>query len=379
MCANLAVVLHMISFVWFTFIMCSRQLSQALRIQNQNLDVEPDEKISLNWHAGFPRIYSSPDGATYMFDDDLDETVQLSKPIFNYMVPEPFKKGNFKESVIRKALHGDSIISKFNQCKINLIQQCSIGHGLMEVAMEPKSSTSFIHIFKNAGTTMNRAVLEHGGHLFTAWPYGSGAPLKEETPFLNDSLVPTLQNGYSTEFVGERVRDKRWLRAAFVRDPMKRVLSAFHEIEKKHEHTEGISHDELLARFVNTVDRLYSSPSLPCDSTPYGLDGVHFMLQTNFLINQFGVKHPIDYIGHSEHIEKELKYLLEDPKYKVEIHHGPNNQGADEAPKKFRLKESDLPLETKRKIWSLYKDDYCCLGMDFPKEAKQETDLDLVC
>lgn len=367
----------MVSFVCLSLLMCSSELGQALRIQN-SIEEVPNENTFFDGDAGFLQIYSSPDAAKYLLDDNLDETIQLSEPILDHMVPKPLKTGNFKEQVIRKAPQGDFIISKFNQCKINLIQQCPFGHGTKEVAMEPKSSTSFIHVFKNAGTTINKAVLDHGGFLFTGWRSKARAPLKEEQHFLNR----TLQNGRTKKFISERIHDKRWLQVAFARDPMQRVLSAFHEMEKRHEPNKEISHDELLAKFVDTVDRLHSNPNLPCNSTEYGVGGVHFMLQTNFLINEFGDKYPIDYIGHMKHMAQELPHLLEDPKYKVEIHHGPhnsNNYGAEEAASLFRLKESDLPLETKKKIWTLYKDDYCCLGMDFPKEAKQETDLDLVC
>jgi len=365
----------MVSLAWLTLFLCSSQQIGALRIQIPNLDVESGQKTLSDWTARFAKIYRSPNGATYGFDDFLDETVRLSNPIFGDTVPEPLKPAGFKEEVIRKAPHGDSIVSKFQQCKINLIQHCA-GIDQMEAAIEPRTSTSFWHIYKNAGTTINKAVLDHGGYLYTAWATDK-APLKEEKAYVNDNH--TLQNHHTQQFVMERLRDTRWLQVTFARDPMKRVISAFHENEKNTEDNKDISHDELVAKFVKTVDDLSSNPTQPCQATEYGGKGVHFMLQTSNLVDDFGVKHPIDYIGRSEHIEKELRHLLEDPHYKVEKHHGPNNMGSDEADQLFRLKESDLPLETKKKIWTLYKDDYCCLGMDFPKEAKQQTDLDLTC
>ena len=90
---------------------------------------------------------------------------------------------------------------------------CMQGWHVAELALDRKTSNAFVHVFKNAGTALGQAVVEHGGSLQDIWT----------------AADPHAMERHLTAILSQ----PSWFRSAFVRDPVERVLSAYHEKKKQ--------------------------------------------------------------------------------------------------------------------------------------------------
>lgn len=332
--------------------------SQAIHVRSPNFGLNLEELRAVD----LP-VYTAPDGARYLFDYGLDTVEQLasaessSKVLPKVPVPAFHAEPTWKQDIISKAPSADRLVSQFKACKVKLIQHMSGRKGhVSSVALAPDKGILFNHVFKNSGTSVNKAVLDHGGKTYASW---AGADR------------PTLR---------QMMDDPAWLRTAFVRNPMDRALSSFHEIMKRRlnwvqqkpalRRMNLTSQDQLVEEFVRVIDQLASDPTKP----ERVLYGAHFLTQANFMVGDDAEKLAIDYIGSADHIEEELRYFLQDPHLKTERLSGPpryyNYEDSSASQSQFRIKESDIPQRTKEQLCKIYADDYCCFGFEFPAACR---------
>merc|ERR1712032_726873 len=157
-------------------------------------------------------------------------------------------------------------------------------------------------------------------------------------------------------------------KAALVRDPLRRVASAFHEVALRRASKEelnqpnpaSLSNQSYLASML--VEMLADS------------NDQHFALQYQFLIDSRGEKIDLDYIGMADNLEEELKFIFRYPGLTVDSQaSGPRHV---KAPSKYagfqiyRIDVDSLPDWAVQRVCSRYVVDYCCLGFEFPTACR---------
>lgn len=226
---------------------------------------------------------------------------------------------------------------------------------LTELAILPRKGSMIMHVYKNGGTVANSITHTEGG---STYQHGS------------------LQ--YPQDFLRELIRNEDWFRTALVRDPIDRVLSAFHEVEKrKCEHwaarCEKESAKSVSEHVADLVSMLLSIDKHP-EKKPdwYVVGGYHFLPQIHFMIDKDKTKFPLDYVGNASNMAKELAFILDDPQLlkpgAIPELHGPIHD--DSSNNKFRLRRKSLTPKVLEIICRMYHDDYCCFGFEFPEECK---------
>lgn len=225
-----------------------------------------------------------------------------------------------------------------------------------------KSKTRFLHVFKNAGTTIAHAVEDRGGTILD-WNLA-----------YNNTIVKGEAQPLDSLFA-----DPTWLRVAFIRPPVQRVLSSFNEelvrariFYNDSDTTTIKSRDNIMAAFVQLVDEMnFTNPTSPQNRKSRIIaDGIHFLTQTNFMIDKNGNKLPIDYIGDMTNLLPEMRHILQDPELEIENNSGPEDKNTYYRYSKDRkdsvVKIEDIPERTMKKLCQVYKDDFCCFGYEIP-------------
>lgn len=239
-----------------------------------------------------------------------------------------------------------TLLGSFRRCTVTRPKR---GPSLFTVRAHPRSGSLSVHIFKNAGNTVRDAYMAHGGVTFTVF-VNSTALAKE-----NADAMQRL------------VDSPAWLRTAVVREPLGRVLSAFHEVSKRSHCGSPCcipacaeARPELMGQWIRTLRHFLTG----IDKGTWG--ETHFIPQAAFLADAKGQKLSMDYIGRTESLQEELAFVLQLPNVSVGERHGPEAQDTP----MFRIDRRALPADIVRKVCRIYRDDYCCFGFRFPPECE---------
>jgi hypothetical protein len=263
---------------------------------------------------------------------------------------------DWKTAFLKAAPSADTIVNKFRACKITKMQK--FDH-LCHLFVMPEAKTMQMHIYKNAGSTLEDTHRDKGGDGFQ---HGMNHSQKE---------------------LGEMINDESWFRTALVRDPMDRAISSFHEIKARSsdrelyaaQYPEGgkratdyaaagyhdgcESPESALEDFQKMMDYTEHDDS-PVNHVPFGW---HFLTQTHFMIDAKGEKFPLDYIGQFKDLLREEKYLMKDENLELVYNSGPYDSNQPGC----RIDKTKLSVDIQRSICRAFQDDYCCFGFDFPE------------
>lgn len=252
---------------------------------------------------------------------------------------------------MKAAPSGTRILDAYNTCHPHAFPVLDQGY----VIIHPASETHFIHIFKNAGSTIASSVEVIGGsRVAPSW-----------LPEHRDDIRQLLSND-------------TWFTTSLVRDPLKRSLSAFHEVWKR-DHcvpprgyclgldcdscTEGRPVDSKL------IDSFREKLLTPQSSLMSGsnFSGTHFLPQVSFLLHHDGSKVALDYIGSlDDDLENEFHFIFDTQVPLVDALSG-GLQQTD----LFRIEPAQLPEDVLVQVCNAYHADYCCFGYDFPDACKK--------
>ncbi|CAJ1408404.1 unnamed protein product [Effrenium voratum] len=236
------------------------------------------------------------------------------------------------------------MLASFRGCRIRASMQRRVskeaaqGRHVLYLSALEASHAAIVHVFKNAGTAIAEATQRLGGRVYS-----------------------TIVEPHHWNTQQHILDSKTWFRAALVRDPVERMLSAFHEVEKRRlwEANATAPEEFNIGASQQWLEQLHQTLE-SCLAEDEPLD-YHYMPQANFLVDAFGRKYDLTYIGRVERLEEELKFIFRVPDLKTSYRSGPY---ADVSA--FRIAQKDLPDSTLRLICQMYAVDYCCFGFDLP-------------
>ncbi len=198
----------------------------------------------------------------------------------------------------------------------------------------------FIHIPKNAGTSINETLGGVRNFKFKTKEWGLGG---HRHPFFNEEIGTHwpisryVNNGYNIESL---------FKFCFVRNPVDRFVSAFYYLRDYEHKKPGANENtyKYLSEYdgdINTfIEEWYSHPVNP-------IGRPHFKKQTFFIKIDNQIK--VDFIGLFDNLEKDFNFILDRIGYpKVEL------KKTNRTPKINRTK---LTSKSIRKIEELYAED----------------------
>jgi hypothetical protein len=316
-------------------------------------------------------VLTTDEGEKYFYDsetgmiqweDPRDAKAQALRP--------PVHVGeDWKAALLRSAPSKDTIVNKFRACKITRLQK--FAH-LCRLLFLQSAGVMQMHVYKNGGTTIQSAHQAKGSDA-AQFPHGN------------------KPGHYSQDFLKDLINSETWFRTALVRDPMDRALSAFKEVKARlgnaiifnttfppgskkaaayarlgYHNDCTIGETGLLDDFERMLNFIEHDDN-PSHHVPFGY---HFLTQTHFMIDEDGNKFPLDYIGQSNNLLGEEKFLMRDENLQLDYKSGPMNSNAAEC----RIDKAKLPVRLQRSICRVYLDDYCCFGFALPEACS-----DMVC
>ena len=166
-----------------------------------------------------------------------------------------------------------------------------LGGGLFEIWMNKNSG--YVHIFKNAGTTIENIL-----NYFVIHGYITNQT-REHLVYRNKTKMDIINTTFIADIIAgnTRFRLKQAIKNEFVftylRDPLQRFLSAYFEMMKRRHRNENEKIDKLLVfnKMTKTMKELLYN-----GTRNYFID-IHFRQQTLFLMDERNKKLNIDYIG----------------------------------------------------------------------------------
>jgi hypothetical protein len=273
------------------------------------------------------------------------------------------QEDDWKAALMKAAPSGDKFLKSFRECKIT--QSKKSFHHLCHLFLV--SNVMQMHIYKNAGSTIEDVLHQKGGQGFQ---HGDA------------------EGHYSQDALREMIKNEPWFRTAIVRDPMDRAVSAFHEVkarmgtpelfdvlpeEMRSEYARAGYEQGCLPNGTGLLDDFqkmldnFEQDENPEKRVPFGF---HFLTQTHFVTDEQGEKLPLDYIGDFKDLLREEKFLMKDENLEL-----PHNSGPFDAKEPdCRVENAKLPLQLQRSICRIYLDDYCCFGFPLPEACS-----DMVC
>ncbi|CAK0846075.1 unnamed protein product [Prorocentrum cordatum] len=99
---------------------------------------------------------------------------------------------------------------------------------------------------------------------------------------------------------------------------------------------------------------------------------LHFLPQTQFMVDSSGAKFQLDYIGLADDLDDELSFSMRIPEVRVPFLSGPDDYNISFS-ELFRVNTTTLPEDVVRMVCDGYLVDYCCLGFSFPKPCRHMT------
>lgn len=239
----------------------------------------------------------------------------------------------------RKRIEGapssNLIIKRFQTCNITRTKP---GWPTYTLQVHPHTKTVYVHIFKSGGTSMGHIFSSNGGYVITIY---------------NNKNVTEVKFAMAAV-----MHDPEMFRVSIVREPIARVLSAYHEIMvRKHcRIVKDHLHCNPKAAKLHHINELRKI-LIGMENKSGQWNDAHLFPQAAFLADQYGKKFDMDYIGRLEDMEAEVRFLLNVPNLTVEKFHRLNDEVSA-----FRIDKNKLPSDVLKLIHKIYHDDFCCFG-----------------
>ena len=248
------------------------------------------------------------------------------------------------------------------------------------------------HVFKAGGSTIQgniRRFLNHGMfHNFTQ--IGPDVVIKGGE-FRKNSKRP---NGkYSQHSILDNFLDNNTITFSFVRDPVDKFLSAFHEVNyrifdssqihnmdyltRKYGNKTGI---EIMRLWIDEMEHRVAMDKTPMNRKPYFLNA-HLLPNMVFLVGQhYKTSIPFNFIGNLKHFADDFPQIIEPFIVDEELRrnrtkiqdliarkNGPRDRTV--TLRRFRIERSQLSDDDIRRICKLYWLDYMCFPFDIPVQC----------